>query len=119
MSSPWSYGPHKLAQDDLAAQASVYFLALPNLLAALNIFKIMDSILNSFVWGNSQHKVSWRVLKKPTELGGAALPDLHAYYLASQLSHFFYFDKEDKIRYLSLACSAVVTQVAHPFSDHF
>lgn len=47
--------------------------------------------------------------------GGASLPDLNLYYLASQLSHFFYFDKEDKLRYLTLACFNASNQTIHPF----
>lgn len=75
----------------------------------------MDSILNFFVWGNSRHKLSWLVLKNPTDLGGTAFPDHNVYYLAAQFSHFYYFDKEDKLRYLTLACSGAPTQVALPF----
>lgn len=81
----------------------------------LRIFKIMDAILNSFIWGNSRHKLSWRALKNPVDMGGTALPDLNLYCLAAQFSHFFYLNKEDKLRYLTLACSTAPNRTIHPF----
>lgn len=68
----------------------------------LKFIKTLESMLNSFVWGHSRHKLAWSVLKNPTSLGGAALFDFHDYYLASQLSHFYYFDKTDLQCYKSL-----------------
>lgn len=62
---------------------------------------------------------SRRILKTPTDLGGTVLPGLHAYYQDAQLSHHFHFNKEDKLGYLILACSAAPTQVAHPFQILF
>lgn len=59
------------------------------------MFKAMETILNTFVWGPSRHKLPWKVLKCPTELGGTALPDLYIYYIAAQLSHFFHFNHSD------------------------
>lgn len=58
----------------------------------LRIVKSILALLNSFVWGAARHKLSWQTLKNPPELGSAALPDFNLYYLAAQLSHFFYLD---------------------------
>lgn len=73
----------------------------------LRIFKSIEALLNSFLWGTTRHKLSWQTLKNATELGGAALPDFNLYYLAAQLSHFFFLDKQDKERYLALICSSL------------
>lgn len=83
------------------------------------IFKSMESILNTFIWGSSRHKLPWRVLKCPTDLCGAAVPDLFTYYVASQLSHFFYINHEDKERYSTLICSQIPGPISHPFQTLF
>lgn len=83
------------------------------------IFKSMESIINTFIWGSSRHKLPWRVLKCPTELGGAALPDLFLYYIASQLSHFFHFNQSDRERYSTLVCSQTPDPLFHPFQILF
>lgn len=36
----------------------------------LKYFKIMESLLKTFVWGSSRHKLAWRILQNPTDLGG-------------------------------------------------
>lgn len=84
-----------------------------------HMFRNMESILNTFVWGSSGHKLAWQTLKRPVHLGGTALPDLALYYLASQLSHFYYFNRHDKIRYSMLVCMAATDLVAHPFQILF
>lgn len=84
-----------------------------------HIYKYMESILNTFIWGFSRHKLSWRALKCPTDLGGTALPDLSLYYIASQVSHFFYFNQSDRERYSTLVCSQVPGPLAHPFQILF
>lgn len=81
----------------------------------LRIFKSIKTILNSFVWGKTRHKLSWQVLKNPTELGGTALPDFNLYCLVAQLSHFFYLGKGDKERYLTLVCSPYTHIYTRPF----
>lgn len=83
------------------------------------IFKSMESIINMFIWGPSRHKLSWKILKCPTELGGAALPDLFLYYLASQLSHFFHFKCSDRERYSTLVCPQTLDSLSHPFQILF
>lgn len=35
----------------------------------LRVFKSIEALLNSFVWGTKRHKLSWQTLKNPTELG--------------------------------------------------
>lgn len=81
----------------------------------LRIFKSLEATLNSFVWGNTRHKLSWRALKNPMDLGGTVLPDFNLFYLAAQLSNFFYLDKGDKDRYLALLCSPFSRITTHPF----
>lgn len=71
----------------------------------LKIFKQMEAILNSFVWGNGRHKFAWHVLKNPTDMGGASLPDLQDYYLAVQLSHIYHFNATELQCYRSLVCN--------------
>lgn len=71
----------------------------------LKIYKQMEAILNSFVWGNSRHKLAWNILKNPTDMGGASLPDLQDYYLAAQLSHFYHFNIVELQRCRSLVCN--------------
>ncbi|PIO11944.1 hypothetical protein AB205_0020800, partial [Aquarana catesbeiana] len=83
------------------------------------IFKAMESILNTFVWGSSHHKLSWKVLKCPTDLGGTALPDLYIYYIAAQLSHFFHLNLSDKIRYSQMVCPQSSGTISHPFQILF
>lgn len=80
-------------------------MACSSVYADMQIFKSLEAILNSFVWGKTRRKLSRQVLKNPIDLGGTALPDFNLYYLAAQLSHFFYLDKGDKERYLALVCS--------------
>lgn len=70
----------------------------------LKIFRQMEAILNSFVWGYSRHKLAWHILKKPTSMVGSSLPDLQDYYLASQLSYLYYFNRTETQRYRSLVC---------------
>lgn len=48
----------------------------------------MESILNTFLWGHSFHKLYWRALKCPVHLGGTRLSPV-LYYIASQLSRVF------------------------------
>lgn len=79
------------------------------------MFRNMESILNTFVWGSSKHKLSWQTLKRPVTLGGSALPDLALYYKASQLSHIYYLNGHDKLCYSTLVCLAATDVVAHPF----
>lgn len=81
-------------------------------LIPLKTFKAIDHILNSFVWGTNRHKLAWHTLKNPTSSGGTALPDLHAYYIAAQLSHIYHLHKTDSIRYQSLTCKKP-NSVAH------
>lgn len=80
---------------------SVKMILLPKLLYLFwhsplyipaHIFRSLESILNTFVWGSSRHKLSWQTLKHPIHLGGTALPDLALYYIASQLSHLYYLN---------------------------
>lgn len=71
----------------------------------LKVFKQMEAILNSFVWGNGRHKLARHVLKNPTDRGGVSFPDLQDYYLAAQLSHIYHFNKEEMQRYRSLVCN--------------
>lgn len=53
----------------------------------LKIFKQMEVILNSFVWG---HKLGWHLLKTPTLGGGCSLPNLQDYYrIYSSISPVF------------------------------
>lgn len=85
----------------------------------LRIFKSIEAILNSFVWGMNRHKLSWQVLKNPTDLGGTALPDFNLYYLAAPLSHLYYIDKHDKDRYFALVCSPYTRLYTHPFQIIF
>lgn len=68
----------------------------------LKFFKTLESILNSFKWGNGRHKLAWQTLKNPATLRGFAHPDFQDYYLASQLSHVYYFDKTELQRYQAL-----------------
>ena len=39
----------------------------------LKVFKQIEAILNSFVWGNGRHKLAWHVLKNPADMGGVFL----------------------------------------------
>lgn len=75
------------------------------ILIPLKIFKTLDSVLNTFIWGPSRHKFAWNTLKNPTSSGGAAPPDFHSYYIAAQLSHFYHFHKTDGPRYQALTCN--------------
>lgn len=84
---------------------------------SLRYFKIMDTLLQSFVWGPNRHKLFSKVLQIPTSLGGLAVPEFGSYYLPVQLSHFYHIDKTDKCRYLGLACHPVDSRVPHPFCD--
>lgn len=70
----------------------------------LKVFKQMEAILNSFVWGKGRHKLAWHVLKNPALEGGCSLPDIQDYYVASQLSHLYYFHTTASQRYRTLVC---------------
>lgn len=61
----------------------LYILWNSPVLIPLKIFKALDQIVNSFIWGSNRHKLAWNTLKNPTTAGGAALPDLHTYYIAA------------------------------------
>lgn len=39
-------------------------------LIPLKIFKTMDKIINSFIWGSNRHKLAWNTIKNPTSSGG-------------------------------------------------
>lgn len=73
-------------------------------LIPLKTFKTLDSIINTFIWGPSRHKLAWNTLKNLTSSGGVALPDFHSYYIAAQLSHFYHLHKSDRHRYQTLTC---------------
>lgn len=70
----------------------------------LKYFKLMEALLKTFVWGNNRHKLAWKVLKNPTDLGGTALPDFNLYYLAFQLSQLYHINKTDRLRFITLLC---------------
>lgn len=80
----------------------------------LRHFKIMETLLKPFVWGNTRHKLPWQKLKNPTDLAGLALPDFNMYYLASQLSQIFHIDKTDRKRFLFLVCPKWIQQTLDP-----
>lgn len=91
----------------------LYILWHAKIYLPLRIFKFLEAILNTFVWGNSYHKLSWNTLKNPTHLGGTALLDFIFYYLSAQLSHFFHLDKGDRDWYLALVCSPFSQVITH------
>lgn len=91
----------------------LYIFSHAPLYIPLRIFKSMESIVTTFIWGTSRHKLSWRAC--PVDLGDTALPDLSLYYIASQLSRLFYFSQTDKIGYSTLVCSQASRLIVHPF----
>lgn len=70
----------------------------------LKHFKILETLIKPFVWGNNRHKLPWHKLKHPTDLAGMALPDFNTYYVAAQLSQIFHIDKVDRDRFLHSLC---------------
>lgn len=78
---------------------------------------VLDRLLRTFIWGTSRHKLAWKHTQKPTKLGGLAVLDFAAYYLAAQLSHCFPIDKGDHSRYLALVCQPAGACLPHPFCD--
>lgn len=46
----------------------LYMMWQAPLYIPLTFFKTLDSILNSFIWGNGWHKLAWKTLKNPTTL---------------------------------------------------
>lgn len=85
----------------------------------LKFFKKMEAILNSFVWGHGRHKLAWHILKNPTAMGGMALPDLQEYYIAAQLSHMYYFNKNEMQRYKMLICDDPKSPLSSPLQAIF
>lgn len=57
------------------------------------------------MWGPCRHKLAWNTLKNPASSGGAALPDFHSYYIAAQLSHFYYIHNTDGAKCQALVCN--------------
>lgn len=49
----------------------LYILWNSPILIPLKIFKALDQIVNSFIWGSNRHKLAWNTLKNPTSAGGA------------------------------------------------
>lgn len=43
-------------------------------LIPLKIFKSLDTIINSFIWGPNRHKLAWNTLKNPTSSRGGCPP---------------------------------------------
>lgn len=80
----------------------------------LRHFKIMETLLKPFVWGNNRHKLLWHKLINPTDLAGLALPDLNMYYLASQRSQIFHSNKTDGKRFLFFLCPKWIQQTLDP-----
>lgn len=80
----------------------------------LRHFKILETFLKPFVWGNNRHKLPWHKLKHPTNLAVMALPDFNAYYLEAQLSQIFHIDKVDRERFLYFLCPKWVQQTLDP-----
>lgn len=70
----------------------------------LRHFKLIETLLKPFVWGNTRHKLPWHKLKNPTDLAGTTLSDFNLYYLAAQLSQIFHIDKVDRERFLCFLC---------------
>lgn len=50
-------------------------------------FRTLESLLATFIWGPSRHKLKLAYLQRPKSEAGMALPDLHLYYLAGQLKY--------------------------------
>lgn len=65
----------------------LFLYALPNtpVYVPQKIFKYINSLLNSYLWGSKASRVSLDILQLPVDQGGLPLPDLHLYYFASQL----------------------------------
>lgn len=91
-----------------------YFLACPSPYIPLCIFKLMESILNTLIWGPSPSQTimaSAEVSCQPRWHH----PPKPVLFIASQFSHFFYFNQVDKIRYSILLCSPASHPVTYPF----
>lgn len=63
----------------------LYVLSNAPIYIPKKIFKHINSLLTSFLWGNKAARVSLEVLQLPVQRGGLAVPDLRLYYLTSQL----------------------------------
>lgn len=75
--------------------------------------KSMGSLLNTFIY--FCHKLSWHTLKSPMNLGGTVLPVFNLHYIDSQLYNFFYLDKGERDRYITLLCPSIPHPLIHPF----
>lgn len=82
----------------------------------LKYFKLIEALFRTFVWGNNRHKLAWKVLKNPTDLGVIALPDFNLYYLASKLSQLYHIDITDRLRFTTLLCSQWAQQATDPLT---
>uniref|UniRef100_A0A803JYP6 Reverse transcriptase domain-containing protein n=1 Tax=Xenopus tropicalis TaxID=8364 RepID=A0A803JYP6_XENTR len=51
------------------------------------IFTKIHSQFTKFIWGTSRARLRLSTLMRPRDKGGLALPDIHMYYLAAQLTH--------------------------------
>lgn len=60
------------------------FKALPIYIES-SMFKKWDSIITKFIWNSRKPRIKTKVLKLPKEMGGLNLPNLQAYYQASQV----------------------------------
>ncbi|OCU01996.1 hypothetical protein XELAEV_18007755mg [Xenopus laevis] len=49
-------------------------------------FAHLASLFRQFIWGKNRCRLSIKMLQRPKTDGGMALPDMHLYYLAAQLS---------------------------------
>lgn len=52
-----------------------------------SFFRSLESMLASFIWGPSRHKLKLASLQRPKSEAGMALPDFYLYYLAGQLKY--------------------------------
>lgn len=51
------------------------------------IFRLINTVLLSFLWGSGQPRFKLTVLQRPWGEGSLACPDLHSYFVAAMLSH--------------------------------
>lgn len=48
-------------------------------------FKQWQSLLSKFIWSGKPHRLSFRILRRNSRMGGFGIPDLYLFYLASNL----------------------------------
>lgn len=82
---PLSMAGHVWLLKMIALPRLLYFFTTLPIWLPSKWFRALDTLLIAFIWGTGRRRVALTTMKRASNAGGMAVPDLQNYYLAGQL----------------------------------